>query len=155
MGQQQNDLRPMPFNKARLKEIRRLTGKCDAFQSFWDELEIVLKCRHPKSNEWERMKNDDVVLGEVWRQPIGEFYYKHTVHKFSYLYVKSQGLAIGGHGHNEPANGGKQTRKIKEWYVFPDGSIYFCGKDEYYQLYNKYDKPIYVLSVKISSNGTR
>lgn len=155
MRQQQNDFRPMPFNKARLKEIRRLRGKHDAFQSFWDELEILLKCKHPKSNDWERMENDDVVLGEVWSQTIGEIYYKHTVHKFSYLYVKSQGLAIGVHGHNEPANGGKQTRKVKEWYIFPDGSIYFCGKDEYHQLYNKYDKPIYVLSVKISSNGTR
>lgn len=155
MGQQQNDLRPMPFNKARLKEIRRLRGEYDAFQSFWDELEILLKCKHPKSNEWERMENDDVVLGEVWSQPIGEIYYKHTVHKFSYLYVKSQGLAIGRHGHNEPANGGKQTRKVKEWYVFPDGSIHFCGKDQEHQLFNKDDTPIYVLSVKISSNGTR
>lgn len=155
MRQQQNDLRLMPFNQARLNEIRRLRGKYDGFQSFWDELEIVLKCKHPKSNKWERMENDYVVLGEVWKQTIGEIYYKHTVHRFSYLYVKSHGLVIGRHGHNEPANEGKQTRKVKELYIFPDGLISVCGKDQEHQLYNKYDKPIYVLSVKISSNGTR
>lgn len=155
MEQRQNDLQLLPFNRARLKEIRRLRGENDPFKSFWDELEIVLKCKHPKSNEWERMENDDVVLGEVWSQTIGEFYYKHTVHKFSYLYVKSQGLAIDYHGHSEPANDGKQTRKIKEWYFFPDGKMYYCGKDGQHKLYNKYGEPIYVLSVKISSNGTK
>ena len=149
----QQDLRP--FNMARLKDIQKVRGMYDPFQSFWDELEIVLKCKHPKSNEWERMDNDDVVLGEVWSQSIGQIYYKHTVHKFSYLCVVSQGLAIGMHGHNEPANGGKQIRKIKEWYVFPDGMIYFCDKGEEHRLFNKYDHPIYVLSVKICSNGTR
>lgn len=149
----QQDLRP--FNKARLKEIQKVRGIYDPVQSFWDELEIVLKCKHPKSNEWERLDNDDVVLGEVWSQSIGQIYYKHTVHKFSYLCVASQGLAIGTHGHNEPANGGKQIRKIKEWYIFPDGMIYFCDKDGEHGLFNKYDHPIYVLSVKICSNGTR
>lgn len=154
MKQQRKDLRP--FNMARLKEIRKVRGRRrDSFQSIWDELEMVLKCKHPKSNEWERMDNDDVVLGEVWSQHIGEFYYKHTVHRFTYLYVESQGLAIGKHGHNEPANGGKQVRKVKEWYIFPDGKIYFCVKDELHKLVNNYGHPIYVLSVKISSNGTR
>lgn len=153
--QQQNDLQLLPFNKVRLKELRRVRGKKDAFKSFWDELETVLKCKHPRSNEWERMEKDDIVVGEVWSQVIGEFYYKHTIHKFSYLYVESQGLAIDYHGHNEPANNGKQTRKTKEWYVFPDGSIQFCGKNSQHRLYNDYDKPIYVISIKISSNGTR
>ena len=142
------------FNAKRLKEIRKLRGTYDAFQSFWDELETVLKCKHPKSNEWERMDNDDVVLGEVWSQNIGEFYYKHTVHRFSYLYVESDGLAIAEHGHEEPVNNGNQRRKVKEWYIFPDGTISPCGKDEKHRLFNNYGKPIYVLSVKISGNGT-
>ena len=154
MGQRQNDLRPSSFNQAKLKGIRRLRGNYDAFRTFWDELEMILKCNPPKRNEWKRM-NNGFVVGEVWSQPIGEIYYKHTVHKFSYLYVQSQGLAISRHGHNEPANGGKQIRKVKEWYVFPDGTIHFCGKDEEHQLFNQYDAPIYVLSVKISSKGTR
>ncbi len=155
MRQQTNDLRPLPFNMARLKEVRKLRGKRDSYKSFWDELEIVLKCKNPQNNEWERMENDDVILGEVWSQTIGEFYYKHTVHKFSYLYVKSQGLVIGSHDHNEPANGGKQTRKSKEWYFFPDGTSFLARKGEKHHLINNDDKPIYVISVKISSNGTR
>ena len=154
MKQKRKDL--CPFNMACLKEIRKVRGRRrDSYQSIWDELEIVLKCKHPKSNEWVRMKNSDVVLGEVWSQHIGEFYYKHTVHRFTYLYVESQGLAIGKHGHNEPANGGKQVRKVKEWYIFPDGKIYIRPKGEEHQLFNNYGHPIYVLSVKISSNGTR
>ena len=100
------------------------------------------------------MENDDVVLGEVWSQPIGEFYYKNTVHRFAYLYVESQGLAIADHGHEEPVHGGEQVRKIKEWYVFPDGRMELCRKDCKHRLVNNYGKPIYVLSVKIGSNGT-
>ncbi len=153
--QQQTDLRPQPFNMARLSEIRKTRGKHDVFQPFWDELEIILKCKNPRINEWDKMENDDVVLGEVWAQTIGEIYYRHTVHKFSYLYVKTNGLAIGKHGHYEPANGGKQIRKFKEWYVFPDGSIHFCGKDKEHQLFNSENSPIYVLSVKVGSNGIR
>lgn len=154
MDRKQSDLQLLPFNMASLKAIKKLRGKRDPFKTFWEELEAVLKCKHPKSNKWEQMEGD-VILGEVWSQTIGEFYYKHKVHKFSYLYVKTQGLAIGRHGHNESANRGRQTRKVKEWYVFPDGSMHFCGKDQFHQLYNGYDGPIYVLSVKISRNGTR
>lgn len=149
----QQDLRP--FNMARLREIQKARGKNDSCQLFWDELAIVLKCKHPKINEWQRMENDDIVIGEVWSQPIGELYYKHTVHKFSYLCVASEGLAIRMHGHDEPANCGKQIRRVKEWYVFPDGMIHFCGKGQKHQLFNKNDHPIYVLSIKICSNGTR
>ena len=87
--------------------------------------------------------------------PIGQFYYKHTVHEFSYLFVASKGLAIRMHGHDKPANRGKQIRKVREYYIFPDGTIYFCRKGQKHQLFNKYDHPIYVLSIKIYSNGTR
>ena len=145
------------FNVMQLKKIEKVREKYgpDPFQSFWNELERVLKCKQQTSNEWKRMEKDAVVLGDVGSQSIGEFYYKHTVHKFSYLYVASQGLAIGMHGHNEPANRGKQIRKVKEWYIFPDGIIHFCDKDEKHQLVNSFGYPIYVLSVKVCKKGTR
>ena len=79
----------------------------------------------------------------------------NTVHEFNYLYVETQGLAIAKHGHQAPANGGKQIRKIKEWYVFPDGTIELCRKDEKHSLVNNFGKPIFVLSIKSYSNGTR
>ena len=99
MRQQRKDLQP--FNMACLKKIRKLRGKRDPLKLFWDELEMVLKCNHPKINEWERMANNEIILGEVWSRRIGEFYYKHTVHRFTYLYVESQGLAIAEHGHED------------------------------------------------------
>ena len=49
----------------------------------------------------------------------------------------------------------KQIRKIKEWYVFPDGTIELCRKDEKHSLVNNFGKPIFVLSIKSYSNGTR
>ena len=51
------------------------------------------------------------------------------------------------HGHEELANGGKQKRKIKEWYVFPDGRVEVCDKGQLHRLVNDYGMPIYVLSV--------
>lgn len=148
-----------PFDKKRLKEIRKLRkGNKHCFSegansSFWDELECILKC-NPKSYVWEQMKKDDIVIGEVWSQPIGEFYYKHTVHKFEYLYVKSEGLVIDYHKHEESIHGGKQIMKIREFYIFPDGKIETCGKDCKHRLVNNYGKPIYVISLKISGNVT-
>lgn len=157
MRQTRKDLKP--FDVARLNEFRKLMS--DMYwgegpnKSFWDELECILRC-NPKSYEWERMINDEVVLGEVWSQPIGEFYYPNTVHRFTYLYVGSQGLAIAEHGpHEEPFHDGKQIIKVKEWYIFPDGTMKLCPKDGTHQLINDYDTPIYVISLKISSNATR
>lgn len=157
MKQQRKDLQP--FDMVRLEEIRRLRDEmlcCGGSNyHFWDELQTILKSAdYYPSNKWERMNNDDVVLGEVWSQPIGEFYYKNTVHKFTYLYVESQGLAIADHGHEELTRDGKQIRKIKEWYVFPNGIMELCDKDCKHRLLNDYGEPIYVISVKISRNGT-
>ena len=53
-----------PFNMACLREIQKARG--NAFQPFWDELAIVLKCKHPKINEWQQKKKDDIVIGDVW-----------------------------------------------------------------------------------------
>lgn len=159
MQQHRKDLQP--FDMKRLNEIRKLRkgNKCyfsaGANSSFWDELECILKC-NPKSHMWAKKDNDDIVLGEVWYQRVGEFYYKHTVHKFEYMYVESvesEELVIGWHGHEEEVNHGKQTKKIREFYIFPDGRIEMCGKDCKHRLINNYGKPFYVLSLKICSNG--
>ena len=158
MQQHRKDLQQ--FVMKRLNEIRKLRkgDKCyfsaGANSSFWDELECILKC-NPKSHTWAKKDNDDIVLGEVWYQRVGEFYYKHTVHKFEYMYVESvesEELVIGWHGHEEKVNNGKQTKKIREFYIFPDGKIEMCGKDCKHRLINNYGKPFYVLSLKICSN---
>lgn len=158
MKQQRKDLQS--FNMERLKEIRKLRSKmyCGGDNKlFWDELEAIITSEdYAQSEEWERMDNDDVVIGEVWSQPIGEFYYKHNVHKFAYLYIESQGLAIREHGHSELVhNGERYRREFTEWYVFPDGSMELCRKYFTHSLKNNFGKPIYVLSIKIGSNGNR
>ncbi len=124
------------------------------YADFCNELENIL--RTTKSYEWHQKPKDDVVLGEAWELRIGEFYHKHTVHKFTYLYAEydpEHEVVIGLHDHKEPFHGGKQIKKVKEWYFFPDGKIEFCNKDQFHQLVNRYRKPIYVLSVKVMSNA--
>ena len=69
--------------------------------------------------------------------------------------MESEGEAVGMHGHEELANRGKQKRKIKEWYVFPDGHVEFCDKGQMHRLVNNYGMPIYVLSIKSCRNGIR
>ena len=161
MKQQRKDLQPFDMN--RLEEIRKLRSEmyCGGNNKlFWDELEAVITSEsYTQSDEWERMDNNDVVLGEVWSQPIGEFYYKNTVHRFAYLYVESQGLVIGEHGHSEQVHEGRMYRRYRrqwaEWYVFPDGRMELCRKYLTHKLVNNFGKPIYVLSIKIGSNGNR
>jgi len=153
MDKQPHALRP--FDMARLVELRELRGPNDSLRLFWKELESVLQDQYTKSNEWKKMVQSDIVKGEVWQQYIGAFYYRHTRHWFSYLYVETSGLAIDWHRNTEPANRGKQSRKVKEWYVLPDGTALFCGKDQMHQLFNEHEGPIYVLSIKTGSKGTR
>ncbi len=124
-------------------------------RSFWKELNSVIQTK-TKSYKWHQKPKDDVVLGEAWELRIGEFYHKHTVHKFTYLYAEydpENEIVIGLHEHKEVFHGVKQIKKVKEWYVFPDGKVEFCNKDKFHQLVNSYGKPIYVLSVKVMSNA--
>ncbi len=153
--QTRKDLKP--FDIIRLNELRHLMREKHNYcegpnKSFWDELECILRC-NPKSYEWERMPKDEVVFGDVWSQPIGEFYHEHTVHRFTYLYVDSQGLVIGIHGHEEPFHNGKQILRASEWYIFPDGTMELCKRGCTHQLVNNYGHPIYVISLKNSSNA--
>lgn len=63
MRQQQNDFLPMHFNKARLKEIRRLRGKYDAFQSFWELYLSVNIPRAMNGSVWKAMMSYLVWFG--------------------------------------------------------------------------------------------
>ena len=157
MKQQRKDLQP--FNMARLNEIREVRKKRrrmmrgDSHEVFWSELEAILHTKEQSTkNEWEQLENE-FVRGKVWTQPIGNFYYHCTVHEYSYLYVESDGLAVDEHGHERRVHGGRNIQKIKEWYIFPDGSIEMCDKDEKHKLVNNYGHPIYVISLKVSGRG--
>ena len=143
------------FNLKNLKELREKTTKPYWIESpmepFWRELEEILMNSSQKGR-WKKLRGEP---GDVWRCDIGEYRHKHTVHRFSWLYVESTGEAVGMHGHEELANGGKQKRKIKEWYVFPDGRVEVCDKGQLHRLVNDYGMPIYVLSIKSGRNGRR
>lgn len=144
----------------RLNEMRQIMAKKYLSKgpncSFWDELEIILQTE-TESHEWVQKPKGGIILGNVWECPIGKFYHRHTVHIFAYLYAEydpQQELVIDSHDHKELFHGGKQVKKIKEWYIFPDGTVKFCDKDEFHQLINDYGKSIYVISVKSMSKAT-
>lgn len=154
------ETRKETFNLERLAELRKVRRENersywleDPYSCFWNELEFLLGLKK-EIGSWEKLEGEDI-KGDVWTQKIGDFYHKRMVHRFSCLYVESQGEVIAEHGHEEPANGGKQRRKIKEWYVFPDGTTEVCNKDQKHKLVNNFGKPIYVLSIKVCRNGTR
>lgn len=157
MKKHRKDLQP--FNMTRLNEIRELRTSNRRYltkgenSTFWDELECILKC-NPKSDVWEKKEKDNVVVGEIWCQRIGDFYYKHTVHQYEYMYVGTERLAADFHGNEILVHKGKQVKKVREFYIFPDGKIEMCGKNEKHRLVNNYGKPIYVISLKIMRNGT-
>lgn len=150
-------IRKEKFTVKKLNALREQTKKPywieGPMEPFWRELEEILRI-DPSKGRWKKLRGNDIT-GDVWRCDIGEYRHKHTVHRFSWMYVESSGEVIGEHGHDEPANRGKQKRKIKEWYVFPDGRIEVCLKGETHKLVNNYGKPIYVLSIKAGSNGNR
>ena len=100
------------------------------------------------------MENNDIILGEVWALPIGYFRYKNTVHKYEYLYIASTGHVIAEHGHEKTVErcSCQQIRKIKEWYIFPNGNMTLCRKDHTHHL-NHHGKPMYVISLKIWNHG--
>ncbi len=122
---------------------------------FLNELESILSMV-TVSGEWVKKPKEGIVKGDVWECPIGSFSYNHTVHIFTYLYAEydpNQEVVIDFHGHTEEIHGGKQVKKIKEWYFFPNGEVKSCDKDERHQLINDYGKPIYVISVKVMSHA--
>lgn len=146
--------RKRKFTEKDLNSIREKTMEPywlgSPMDCFWEEIRAILRITKPSS--WKKLKGKDI-KGNVWQQTIGEYCHKHTVHRFTWLYVNSTGEVISEHGHEEPANGGKQTRRFKEWYIFPDGIIRICDKGETHSLFNNYGEPIYVLSIKVGSNG--
>ena len=149
--------RKRKFTEKDLNSIREKTGEPYWIESpwdcFWEEIKAILRTTE-KPASWKKLKGKDI-QGDVWQQVIGQYMHHHTVHRFAWLYVKDTGEVIGEHGHEEPANNGKQTKRFKEWYVFPDGTISVCPRGETHRLVNSFGKPIYVLSIKVGSNSTR
>lgn len=153
MEQIRKDLRS--FDLAKLEEMRAIRAAMYRGRDnwlFWDELESIITRKGYKTSEWTKIEKDGVVvLGDVWEQPIGRFWYDKSVHEYAYLYTESTDVVIDWHGHNRLIQNGKNVLKTREWYTFPDGRMEFCPKDEKHRLVNTYGKPIYVISTKITS----
>lgn len=157
--------RKMKFTEKDLKSIREKTMRSYWLESpldcFWNEIKAILRTTE-KPASWKKLKGKHI-HGDVWQQVIGQYMHHHTVHRFAWLYVKDTGEVIGEHGHEEPVNirkdtkgkKSKQTKRFKEWYVFPDGTIAVCPRGKTHRLVNSFGKPIYVLSIKVGSNSTR
>ena len=155
-----------PFDMKRLNEIcklrkLRMEGKCYSNSgensSFFDELECILRCNPTKNYEWEKKEQTEVVLGEIWYQRIGEYEYNNTLHVFEYMYVKSEGIVVDKHGHDTQVriHDNLQTMKVREFYIFEDGKMKMCKKNEKHRLVNNYGRPIYVITLKIYGKGIR
>lgn len=148
-----------PLGMARIREYRYVMSRKYNGQgpnsTFWDELEYII-IRSSKRYDWERMKNSDIVNGEVWSQPIGNFYHRCKIHRYTYMHIESKGLVIAEHGpHHEWRYDEKdgQVISFSEWYIFPDGSMEFCPKNGKHRLVNYYGHPFYLISLKIGSNS--
>lgn len=143
------------FDMNILNEIRKLRAKMYRGRDnwlFWDELETIIKQKGYSPKEWKKKDKDNVVLGNVWEQEIGCFWYEKSVHEYTFLYTDSLDLVIDWHGHNKLTHHGKSILKTREWYTFvTDGRMEFCPKDKQHQLINIYGEPIYVVSTKITS----
>ncbi len=155
MREQRTDLKS--FDITQLQTLRKLRSNmyCGGNNRlFFDELEdIITRADYNPNTAWERMENNNIVLGEVWTQLIGYYRYKNTVHKYEYLYVLPRdGIIIGEHGHEELVHNGQQIRKITEWYIFPNGKMTLCRKGHTHHL-NHHGKPIYIISLKIWNHG--
>ena len=156
MREQRTDLKS--FDMAQLQILRELRNNmyCGGNNRlFFDELEdIITRADYNPNIAWERMENNDIILGEVWTLPIGYFRYKNTVHKYEYLYIASTGHVIAEHGHEKTVErcSCQQIRKIKEWYIFPNGNMTLCRKDHTHHL-NHHGKPMYIISLKIWNHG--
>ncbi len=155
-------MRLKQFDMEALKTTRKTVFKrykesgcyCGTY-SFWRELEQIIRSKS-ESYEWIKKPKDMIVLGDVWEYQIGTFNYKHRLHRFAYLYAEydeNQEMVIADHGHKELCNKGTQIKKVKEWYIFPDGRVEYCRKDAMHHLVNNYHEPIYVLSIKSMSNA--
>lgn len=127
------------FDMAKLAKLREYGG---LEERLYEELEVFISGEEYLGANWELLKDEP---GEVWRQDIGTITYHREKHIFSYLYVKSTGLAVGLHGHKNVEHPDWETT---EYYVFPDGRIEECSVGDEHTLVNIYGRPIYVLSVK-------
>lgn len=153
MKEQRTDLKS--FDRKMLSKLMDLRAQmyCGGNNKlfFYELFNIINQPDYKPSPIWERMENDDIILGEVWTQLIGYYRYKNNVHKYEYLYVLPRnGIVIGEHGHEKIVErcGVQQIRKIKEWYIFPNGEMSLCRKGHTHHLIH-HGKPMYLISLKI------
>ena len=152
MGQDSfsEELRPRDFSYL---DAISMMGKCEKYYIDWisHELQNLLEFTQP--HDWVK-KEGELFAGNVLEQYIGTVYHKHTKHVYTCLYIASDGPAVFRHGHAEVLPNG-DIKKTKEWYIFSDGHIEFCNKDDVHDLVNNSNKPIYVISVKVTGRGHR
>ena len=148
-----------PLDMARIREYRYEMSKKYRGRgpntSFWDEIEHLIK-RRCKWYDWEKMENNNTVLGEVWSQPIGTFYYKKVQHRYTYMHIESNDLVIAKHGPHQELRYDEDDGQIisfSEWYIFPDCHMEFCPKNGMHELVNPYGHPFYLISLKIGSKA--
>lgn len=148
-----SNFQPESYSLTRLNEVmkKRSEFKRCAGRNKWIFEELKNYLLYSKPRPWMK-KEGEFIVGEVWEQYLGTVYHKHTKHVYTCLYVASEGLAVSKHGHTEVFTNGT-VKKTKEFYLFSDGKIEFCGKDMSHELTNYSDKPIYVISVKVTGRG--
>lgn len=149
------DFQPESYSLTRLREVmkKRSEFESPAGNNRWIFEELINYLMYSAPRPWVKEEGEEII-GEVWEQYLGTVCYKHKKHIFTCLYVANDGLAVANHGHLEIMPTG-EIKKTREFYVFPNGDIEYCGKDMRHELVNNYGEPIYVISVKATGRGHR
>ncbi len=150
----QEEKRLKVFTRRTLNVLRITRGKYDGLNNFWNDIEVALKCKNPKDVCWKKYpgKNGYEYAGDVRIQEIGEVFYKHTVHRFEYIFLAPHSRIDIFKGYNEPCNP-KQYKKFREWHVFFDGTVEFFAKDESSSVVNRTGEDMYFLRIRVGSNS--
>ncbi len=140
----------------KLKKIRQNLfnfPKKDPYHALWKELYTILHTSNPKV--WKELQLKTITgFGKVKVQKLGTFYYKHTMHKFTWLCLEPHSL-IGEHSHtkyvNKNGKKGGQAKNITEILFYPNGIDSICKPGESHCIENTSNSELYILSVEISS----
>lgn len=150
------DLNPLDIetlNKIREKRKKQYCGGNNKL--FFEEIELLLESdEYVRSEEWEQKERNDMVVGNVWEQPIGIVCYPNTIHRYTYLWTDSLNEIIGYHNYRELSEDGKNVKKGRGWYIFEDGHMDFCGRTRMHRLFNETKGPIYVIELQIFNGGS-
>lgn len=141
------------LSKEEVARIRTLREKCYCGGNnklFFDELEAILKSEeYVENDEWEKSEKNDLVIGDVWQQPIGDIRYKNTIHRYTYLWTDSLNVVINYHNYRELSEDGKYVKKGRAWYIFSNGDMDFCRRNGRHRLFNETGEPMYVILLEI------